>query len=266
MKKNTMIRLWLEGAVLLVLRVVQLRGGFDPDTGLALSGMGPGPLAGHALWIGLLLCGGAELFLSLRRPKGSKRSYACCFLPPEGPVPVLLAAGSFLLMAGGVLLLAGALPPQGTEAVTAAATGLLGIAGGAGLLLLFRELRGGGTPTTLPLLPAMFFSVLFLLAVYFPEESDPVLARFWLPVLAAALAAYFFYHLSGFLHGEGSLRWFRFTACMTAVACIAAAADCLRAPGRLLAYLGLAVTASAFLLLLREEPLPEPEKPDEKDA
>lgn len=269
MKKKMMTqagRLWWEGLLLFILRLVQLKNGFDPDTGLALSGAGAGPLAGHGVWIGLLLCFAAELFLCFRRPGGSKRSYACCFGPPEGPALGMLAAGSFLLIAGGALLLVGALPPQGTVAVTTAAAGILGAAGGAGLLLLAKELRGEDGPSAFPLLPAMFFSVLFLLAVYFPEESNPVLARFWLPVLAAAMAAYFLYQLSGFFHGEGNFRWFGLFSELAAVTCIASAADCLRSPGRLLVYLGFAVVCTVFLLLLREEPLPEPEEEEAETA
>lgn len=262
MKKENLIhagRLWLEGAVLFVLRVVQLRTGFDPDTGLALPS-----LAGQVLWFGLLACLAAEVLLCLRRPRDGKRSYACCFHAPDGPALGGLIAGSFLLMAGGLLLLFSALPPQGTAAVTSAAAGALGIAGGAGLLLLSRELRGGGTPTVFPLLAAMFFSVLYLLAVYFPAESDPVLERYYLPVLSAAMAAYFFYQFSGFFRREGNLRWFCFTAGFTVVPCIAAAADGLSSPGHLLVCLGCAVTATMFLLLLRREPLPEPEEPTEE--
>ena len=67
MKKKTIVQtglLWLAGAVLLALRLVQLRTGFDPDTGLAL----PSP-AGRALWIGLLVCLAVEAVLCVRRPK-----------------------------------------------------------------------------------------------------------------------------------------------------------------------------------------------------
>lgn len=262
MKKENLIqvgRLWLEGVVLFILRLVHLRTGFDPETGLALPS-----LAGNVLWIGLLVCLGVEAVLCFRRPGDSKRSYACCFHTLEGPALGALIMGSFLLIAGGALLLIPALPPRGTAEVTAAAAGALGIAGGAGLLLLARELRGSDAPTVFPLLAAMFFSVLFLLAVYFPEESNPVLGRYYLPVLGAAMAAYFLYQLSGLIRGEGCLRWFGLVGNFSVVACSASAADCLSRPGRLLVYLGFAVIATAFLLLLRKDPLPEPEKPDEE--
>lgn len=269
MKKENIIqagRLWLAGAPLFALRLVQLRSGFDPDTGLALPSSDPASLPGRILWIALLACFAAEAALCIRRPGGGKRSYACCFTAPEGPALGLLAAGSFLLAAGGALLLIRALPPQDTAAVTAAAAGALGVAGGAGFLLLAKELRSGGSPTIFPLLPAMFFSVLFVLAVYFPEESNPVLNGFYVPVLGAAMAAYFLYHLSGFTRREGSLRWFVFTGDMTVITCMAAAADGLRDAGRLLIFLGCAVSATVFLLLLRKAPLPEPETPSDEES
>ena len=279
MKKNRLrqaARLWWEGIILFIIRLVQLRTTFDPVTGLAL----PSEI-NILLWAALLICFAGSAFLCLFRPKGGKRSYACCFHAPEGPAMGGLAAGSFLLLAGGALLFCQALPPRGMVPVTTAAAGLFGIAGGAGLLILAICLRSGaggrhlhqpqkpplilalstqsGAPSVLPLLPAMFFSVLFVLAAYFPEEADPVLTRYAIPVLGAAMAAYFFYQLSGFFRSEGSLRWFELIANFAAITCIASTADCLHDPGRLMVYLGFAVTATVFLLLLREEVLPEPE-------
>ena len=256
MKKEMLLtagRLWLESGVLFALRLVQLRTGFEPDTRLAV----PGAPAGLAMGIALLLCLAVEGLLCLRRQRGGKRSYACCFDPPEGPVLGGLAAGSLLLLAGGTLLLIRVLPPQGTAAITAAIAGALGIAGGAGLLLLVRTLRRGETPSAFPLLPGMYFSVLFVLAVFFPAESDPVLERFCIPVLGAALGAYFFYQLAGFTHREGNPRWMCLTGGAAVLTCTAAAADCLGEPCGLLIYLGYALTATVFLLLLRREPLPE---------
>lgn len=261
MKKSMLaVRLWCEGAVLFVLRLLQLGTGFDPDTGLALPS-----LAGRCLWIGLLLAFAAEAALCLSRPKGNKRSYTRCFDGFGGPALGGITAGSFLLMAGGALLLLRNLPPTGSVALATAAAGFFGVAGGAGLLVLAMSFRAG-SPATLALPPAMFFSVLFVLAVYFPEEADPVLDRYYLPVLGAAVAAYFLYQLSGFFRSEGSLRRFSLVSGLTVVTCAAASADCLQNPGRLLVYAGFAVTATAFVLLLREEPLPEPEAPAAKEA
>lgn len=245
------VLLWMEGALLFILRLLQLRAGFDPDTGLALPS-----LAGRGLWIILLLTFAVDLILCLFHPKGNKRSYACCFTPAGAPTLTFLITGSLLLLAGGLLLFLQTLPATGTAAVTATAAGLFGIAGGFGLLILIISLRGK-MPASMALPPAMFFSVLFVLSVYFPVEADPVLARYGLPLLGAAMAAYFLYQLSGFFRGEGNLRWFSLVSGLAAVTCIASAADCLQTPGRLLVYLGFAVTATAFRLLLRGEPLPE---------
>ena len=275
MKNNQTLRvgrLWLEGIVLLILRVVQLNTGFDPYTGLALPST-----AGRVLWILLLVCIAAEAVLCFRQPKGGKRSFACCFQGLEdAKVPGLrlegawvpgLIAGGFLLAGGGALLLVDALLPQSTLEMIAAAAGLLGIAGGAGFLLLVKKLRSGDGLSVYPLLPAMFFSVLFLLSVYFPEEGNPVLARFYLPLLAAAMAALFLYQLSMFFQAGGSLRGFSFIAGLTVITCFAAMADFAADPVRvkLLIDVGFAVIASIFLLIQRAEPLPEPENPAEEE-
>lgn len=243
-------RPWCEGAILFILRLLQLRTGFDPDTGLALPSS-----AGRCLWIGLLLAFGLDAVLCLFRPGGSRRSYVRCFDAPGLSATGALAAGG-LLLAGGALLLFQALPPAGTAAVTAAAAGFFGAAGGAGLLVLAKSLHSG-RPAALALPPVMFFSVLFVLTVYFPTEADPVLGRYYLPVLGAAMAAYFLYQLSGFLRSEGNLRWFGLVSGFAVATCLAAAADCLRSPGQLMVYLGFAAVATAFRLLLRTDPLPE---------
>ena len=265
--KNTLriVRLWLEGAVLLVLRFLQLQSGFDPATGL------PVPfLAGTLVWVGLLACLAVELVLCFFRPKGGKRSFVCCFQPPWGAASAGLVTGAFLMIAGGALLLVSVLPPRGAVEpavkLTEAAAGVLGAAGGAGLLLLNKRLQGEGKPPVYPLLPAMFFSVLFVLSIYFREKSNPVLERYYLIVLASVSGAYFLYRLSEFFRGEGSLRWFGLTADLSVVICIAAAADFWKEPGRLLVDLSFAVTATVLLSLLRAEPLAEPEEEEPEET
>lgn len=240
------------GAALFILRLIQLRTGFDPKTGLAL----PSP-EGRIVWMSLPVCLVLAVILSLRRSGESKRSYVHCFNAPGGLAMSALIVGSFLLIGSGVMLLLQVLPPEGTAETATAITGVLGIAGGAGLLLLLREVRGGEAPSVFPLLPVMFFSVIFLLAVYFPEEANPVLERYYLPVLGAVLGAYFLYQLAGFFRGEGNLCWFSIVGDLTVIVCVATAADCLDNLGRLLAYLGYAVIATVFLLLLRPKSLPE---------
>ena len=52
----------------------------------------------------------------------------------------------------------------------------------------------------------MFLGVFLVLEVYLPSSSDPVLARFYIPLLAAVGTACAFSRLAGLLRGEGSVR------------------------------------------------------------
>ena len=237
-------RLWVQGLLLFALRLAQLRTGFDSETGLAVASL-PGTLLAALLAV----CAAAELVLCLRLP-GEKAAFDVQFARPERAVPCLVA-GSFLLAAGGALLLVSALPARG---VAARAAGILAVAAAGGFLLLVRQLRAGGTAGVLPLLPAMFFAVFFVLTVYLPAGADPVLARYYLPVLAASAAAYALSQLAGFLRRESSARSFVWTADCAVILCLAAMADSLSSPGLLLLYAGCALLLSVFLLLRREGP------------
>lgn len=237
-------RLWVQGLLLFALRLAQLRTGFDSETGLAVASL-PGTLLAALLAV----CAAAELVLCLRLP-GEKSAFDVQFARPERAVPCLVA-GSFLLAAGGALLLVSALPARG---VATMAAGILAVAAAGGFLLLVRQLRAGGTAGVLPLLPAMFFAVFFVLTVYLPAGADPVLARYYLPVLAASAAAYALSQLAGFLRRESSARSFVWTADCAVILCLAAMADSLSSPGLLLLYAGCALLLSVFLLLRREGP------------
>lgn len=241
-------RLWVQGLLLFALRLAQLRTGFDSETGLAVASL-PGTLLAALLAV----CAAAELVLCLRLP-GEKAAFDVQFARPERAVPCLVA-GSFLLASGGALLLASALPARG---VAAMAAGILAVAAAGGFLLLVRQLRAGGTAGVLPLLPAMFFAVFFVLTVYLPAGADPVLARYYLPVLAASAAAYALSQLAGFLRRESSARSFVWTADCAVILCLAAMADSLSSPGLLLLYAGCALLLSVFLLLRREGPAAAP--------
>lgn len=239
------LRLWVEGFLLLSLRWAQLKTGFDLQTGLSRTSV-----PGTALAILILLLIAAEAALSFRLPKG-KRSYLNCMEPiKENAVP-LLAAGSFLLGLGGLLSL-----EWGPLGILSAACG---IAAAIGLILFVRQVRKNGKARMLGLLPSMVFSVVFLLTVYVPEESNPVLAKYYLPVLAAALPACTLYQLAGFTCREGKLRWFAFFGDLSVPLCLAAMADCTGNWGRMLVYFGFALVLTLFLMACRSDPLPEPE-------
>lgn len=233
-------RLWCAGIVLLLLRLAQNGGGFDPVTGLSVHSL-PGILA----LVILALCAAAEFALSFRNRK-EKAEFADQFAPPEKE---LLAAvlGSLLLAAGGILL---ALQGFQTGNIAAGAAGLLAMAAGAGVLLLNRRARAGGELSVLMLIPSMLFAVFYVLAVYLPAEDDPVFMRYYLPVLTAAMIAYAFSELAGFLRKESSPRGFIFAGDLTVVLCVMSIADGNLA--RVLLFAGCALVISVYLLLCRD--------------
>lgn len=239
------LRLWVQGLLLLALRRAQLKTGFNPHTGLSHAST-----AGTVLVAVILLMAAVEAVLAFRLP-GGKRSYGNCMEPLEKIHLPMLAAGSLLLAAGPILM-----SGWGALHIIAAA---LGAAAAAGFIFFARIVRSGGDVKVLPLIPSMLFAVIFLLAVYLSEESDPVLARIYLPVLAAALLACSFYQLAGLTLRECSLRWFVFLGDLAVPLCLAVLADCTGNLGRMLVYFGGAAVVTVFLTLRRAEPLPEEE-------
>jgi len=232
-------RLWCVGTGVCILRFLQNSRGFDPETGLALRSV-PG-MAAAAL---LLASAAVELAMSLRLPK-DREDYAAWFAPPGRELPPLVC-GSMLLAAGGLVM---ALPAFPAGEAAAAAAGLLAAAAGGGFLVLARQVRSDGEVHVSPALPAMFFGIFFVLTVYLPIENDPVLARYYLSVLAAAAVACAFSQLAGFLRKEGSPRWFRFTADMSVILCLSALAD--GGLAHVLLFAGCALLLTVFLLLMR---------------
>ena len=157
------LRLWVEGLLLLALRWAQLKSGFDPETGLSLRSV-PGLVLAAVLI--LLIIAEAALCFRMRR---GKYSYDGAFRPMEKQDLPMLAAG-ILLLAGGSLLLGAAGLAGGGMSALAIAAAVMGVLAAGGLLLFVRQVRSG-EGRVFPLLPAMVFSVLFLLLVYLPEES-----------------------------------------------------------------------------------------------
>lgn len=234
--------LWCVGLLLFALRLIQNLTGFDPDTGLSLPSL-PGVL--------LVVVLAAEAFyevLRCFRLDKIRADFSRRFAPPEKEVP-FLAAGCFLLMGGGALTAVSA--DGGAAGMAAIAAGVLAVVSGGALLYLARAMRSGGAVTVAPVLPAMFFGVFLVLAVYLPAADDPVLARYYLPVLASAMVAYAFSLLAGFLRGESSPRSFTPVADLAVITSVAALAD--GAISQKLLFGGCAVILSVFLLLQRQQ-------------
>lgn len=233
-------RLWCLGIGLMLMRLTQNRSGFDPVTGLSVPSM-----HGRVCLIFLAICAVGELILFFQSPK-EKTDFSVLFAPPEKELPAVVL-GSLLLAAGGALL---ALEGFQQGALAAGVAGALAAAAGAGLLLLNRKARAGEALSVVPLLPSMLFAVFFVLTVYIPVEDDPVFARYYLPVLTAAMIACSFSQLAGFLRKDSSPRGFVFAGDMTVVLCLMSIADGNLA--RILLFAGCALVMSVYLLLCRD--------------
>lgn len=230
------------GLVLFALRLAQNLTGFDPDTGLSLPSV-----PGGALVVCLAAYAALELLLN-RKLSSAKLVFSDVFARPAGE-KLPLVMGSMLLVAGGALLAVGA--ALGAQGNTRFFTGVLAMAAGGGLVVLTRQFSAGAA-SVMPLLPGLFFSVFLVLAVYIPAADDPVLARNYIPILAAALAAYALSQLAGFLRSESSPRRFVVTADLATALCLASLADDVGLAVRAM-FLGIALVLAVFLALRRDD-------------
>lgn len=245
------------GLLFFVLRTMQLRSGFDPVTGLSLPSA-----AGTALAVCLALAAVVEVLLALGL-SGEKLPFQRRFAP-AAEMKTALVMGGMLLALGGALLTARAVTGGG---IALAAAGVLGIAAGVGAVLFVRQPGRREKAGVAPLLPALFFGVFLVLSEYLPEADNPVLAQYYLPVLASAMTAYAFSALAGCVQGEVSPRWFTPAAELAAALCLGAIADSTGpfSPGlggiaRALVYAACALILGNFLLLQRRDGQLPPEE------
>ena len=235
------------GVILFGLRLMQNQTGFDPETGLPLPNV-----PGYALIAALAVVLVSQLLLQRTLPRG-KFSFAAAFTPMQ-QLKLPLVLGGMLLAAGGVFL--------AVTSVTQAAgiarivAGILGAAAGFGLSLFTKQLLSGGEISVAPLLPLLFFGVFLVLAIYLPSADDPILTRFYIPILASAAAAIAFSQLAGFLYLESGHRRFAVTGNLALSLCIASLADALGTPVLIL-LVGCAVVLGAFLLMQEDSPSDE---------
>lgn len=247
------------GLLLLFLRLAQVKTGFDPATGLSLPSV-----PGTVLAVCLAFCLAAEPLLHRRASRAHVPLENA--LAPIGKTLAPLVAGAMLLAAGGGLLAVSSLLREEGASIPGTVTGLLALASGAGLVALARALLHPqeGSVSAAPLLPALFFGVFLVLAVYLPSSTDPVLARYYLQVLAAALTAFAFSQLAGLTQRETTPRGFLITADLAVIACVAVQGDDLSLALRLL-FGGCTVTLAVFTFLLRED-LPQRDTEEQPKA
>lgn len=223
------------GAAAAVLRLMQNRTGFEPDTGLAI----PGNV--FALLVPVLLAAlGLALWLAARSVPDEREdppaSFEAAFAAPF-TLPVTLAvAGVFLIALSGLW--------QFYE-VLALSAGRAGIAGGvtalvtaAGLLPAAVCCRSGGrresdsgdlppaqavNPNLLLLAPVCL--VVRLVLTYREISINPSLGAYYVQVLALVMMTLAFYRLSSFGFRAGRSRRFALYASWGIVLCLTALAD-----------------------------------------
>lgn len=277
MKKNLVLPALsvLGGAAAFLLRLLQNRTGFEPDTGLPI----PGNIPGLILVVLLVLLAAALCVLAGKLPKEQDPgpAFPADFSTTEPKLLMLPVMGVLLIALSGLADLAQGLgialpgaPGLGDAYVLTAdmevwvpgpvfsqkamlLMGLLSLASAAGLLLTVtacrpREGRKPVPGTILLVAPAAL--VIRLVLTYRAESINPALEAYYVELLALVFLTLGFYRLSAFAFQAGRTRRFALYAAPATVLSLAALADTsasnLSAP---LLYLGGALTLLGFLLL-----------------
>lgn len=254
------------GAVAFVLRLLQNRTGFEPDTGLPILG-DPLRIAVPALLVVLAL---ALLMLSRHLPDEVEQppAFPQAFSTSSAGLLTLTVAGVFLMAASGLLdLLTGLGLSTGTVDAGYALTNagfvslstpresmLMGLTAIIPAVCLFpaaaacRRREGTGKPFsgTLLLAPPVCL-VVRLVLVYRVDSIAPTLVSYYIELLALVLMTMGFYRLSSFAFQAGRTRRFALYSGGAVVLCVAAAADGLGLSAILLC-IGGALTLLGFLL------------------
>lgn len=271
------------GAAAFVFRLLQVRTGFEADTGLPI----PGNPWGLILIVLLVLVAAALALLAWKLPpEPTAPAFPQAFSTTSTGTLTVLIMGVFLLGVSGVLdlfsgLSAGASLPADAYAITADGVSQSGFSAKEhlilGLLTLLSAVSlfpaaavcrrpGSHEPSAAPrktvqgnlLLVPVVCLVIRLVLVYRVDSIDPVLSDYYLELLALVFLTLGFYRLSSFAFGAGRTDRFVLYAGLAVVLCLAVLADGFR-PGQLpvtLFHAGGAITLLGFLLLRMGTPLP----------
>lgn len=218
MKHNNRLIWMLFAVVSAGLRVWQNLAGYE-DTGLARRGFLPGIL------LPVVLLAAAVVFTRRARSLPGRQADALRLavdfrFTGNLPAAACAVAGSLLVMLGGVLFAASAAVnvriPLGLFAVAAAACTLYTA------LALY---RGNGTPQSLTLLVPICALVVFLVFLYRADASEPVLARIYVEILAAAALTYSATKRTAFAYGGSSPRRYAPAGAVAALLALTAASE-----------------------------------------
>ena len=240
------------GLAMFALRLYQNTYDFEPTTGLHFLSV-----AGIAL-VALIVLSGVLAFVFTRSESRERPRFADHFPAPDRSTIVFVSA-SLLFAAGGAMLAVHAVSAD--VEIAPLVTAVFAVASFLGFLLLTKQMRGSAAFSVGPTLPVLFFSAFWVLTLYLPSANDPILARYYLPILAASVCAFAFAQLAGFFRGETKVRTFSFTAEYAVMLSIAAIAELNR---HSLLFAACAVMLTAFLML--PEKAPEPAEVTEEAA
>jgi len=274
MKKYTAIPLFavLGGAVAFALRLLQNLTGFEAGTGLPISGNPVG-----ILLAAFLLAAAVVLFLLSRKLPGTKEvspAFPSDFSTENPKQLTLMVMGTLLMGLSGLAdLLEGfgfgnllarisaaadpyelpsaevsGFPPQAQILL-----GVLALLTAAGLLTTVSACRrresGAAAFNNIVLLLAPVMLVVRLVLTYRLDSVNPVLAAYYVELLALIFLTLGFYRLASFAFGAGQIRPFTLYAGLAVVLSLTALADSNPHLSSLLLYVGGALTLLGFLFL-----------------
>ena len=254
----------LGGVGAFLMRLAQVRAGFEAFTGL--------PVAGDPwqyLLPAFLLVLAALLALAvLRAPEHSQQqpaAFSAAFAAADAAMLTLPVMGAFLLLLSGLLDIAAGLGlRQGAVALSPRGSllmGALALCAGGALFLAAAACRRPGSHQAEParsspldgslLLVPPVCLVVRLVLVYRLDSINPTLSAYYVELLALSFLTLAFYRLSSFAYGAGRDRRYLLYAGIAIVLCVATLADGHPLSSALL-YAGGAVTLLGFLLLRLE--------------
>lgn len=240
------------------LRLLQWRTGFEPDTGLPIPGTPYGIVTAVLAAAVMALC----LLLRKKLPeeKAGAPLFPNSFSTSDAGLLTLLVTGVFLMAVSGLADMAAGLGIQGLPGMDILFSRrellIQGVLTLAASVCLFSPIpacrrRQGESPRPFSgalLLTPVVCLVVRLVLVYRQDSANPVLAAYWVELLALVLVILALYRLSAFAYGAGRTRRFVLYAVPAVLLCLAALAD----GGPLSSLLfngGAALILTGFLLL-----------------
>ncbi|MEA4941493.1 MAG: hypothetical protein VB094_02985 [Oscillibacter sp.] len=222
------------GAAAFLLRLIQERTGFSPDTGLPI----PGNLPERLMTV-LLIFLGATLFLLVRRlpsrhpdprPFQDVFSVQAAITPMVCGIALLTLSGAAEVQSvlfGSLGSVPGGMLPSAAVLISGVLTALSALCLLPAVLSACAGRRSRSRPAAPPtlLLPAPTALVFRLVLDYRTRSANPALGAYALELLALGFATLAFFYLASFAFGDGSARVFSFLAGGTVVLCAAALAD-----------------------------------------